>query len=89
MCIRDRADSPHAAEFSNIQEIVVLNDDTLIFKLKKDDANFPTKLLIGILPAALVEKNHDFSHHPVGSGSIQPVSYTHLDVYKRQGDCRC
>lgn len=80
------ADSPHAAEFSNIQEIVVLNDDTLIFKLKKDDANFPAKLLIGILPAALVEKNHDFSHHPVGSGSIQLLDWGNKLTLQRVKD---
>ena len=80
------ADSPHAAEFSNIQEIAVLNDDTLIFKLKKDDANFPTKLLIGILPAALVEKNHDFSHHPVGSGSIQLLDWGNKLTLQRVKD---
>lgn len=72
---KDLADSPHAAEFTNIQEIVVVNDNTLIFKLKNEDKNFPAKLLIGILPAALIAKKHDFSHQPVGSGSMQLLEW--------------
>jgi len=64
-------DSPHAAEFTNIQSITVLDDDTLIFKLKQADKHFPAKLLIGILPADLISKNHDFSHQPVGNGPIK------------------
>ena len=68
-------DSPHAAEFDNIENIIVSDDRTLLFQLKKPDKHFPAKLIIGILPAALIAKNHDFSHSPVGSGPLKLLSW--------------
>lgn len=68
-------DSPHAAEFANVQTITVLDADTLIFKLKQADKHFPAKLLIGILPANLIAKKHDFSHNPIGSGALKFISW--------------
>lgn len=69
------SDSPHAAEFANIQSIDVVDAHTLIFKLKQADKHFPAKLLIGILPADLIAKQHDFSHQPIGNGPIKFVSW--------------
>lgn len=70
-------DSPHAAEFSNIGAIEVIDDKSLIFKLKQADAHFVSKLIIGILPKSLIDKNHDFSHHPIGSGPLKFESWPH------------
>ncbi len=70
-------DSPHAAEFVNIDSIEVINDKTLIFKLKQADTHFISKLIIGILPKSLIEKPHDFSHSPVGSGPLKFESWQH------------
>lgn len=63
--------SPHTAEFSNIAEMAAPDDDTVDFTLKAPDAQFPARLIVGILPAAHIEKNHDFSRRPVGSGPLR------------------
>ena len=64
------SDSPHSAEFSNMKNIVVLNERTVLFYLNAPDRHFPAKLLLGILPAELVESQHDFARLPVGSGPL-------------------
>jgi peptide/nickel transport system substrate-binding protein len=79
-------DSPHAAEFANIESIVVENEKTLIFKLKQADTLFISKLIIGILPKNLIESDHDFSHNPVGSGPLKFVSWQHDLKLKRISD---
>ncbi|HSF71751.1 MAG TPA: ABC transporter substrate-binding protein [Methylotenera sp.] len=79
-------DSPHAAEFLNIDSIEVIDDKTLIFKLKQGDTHFISKLIIGILPKSLIEKNHDFSHNPVGSGPLKFESWQHDLKLKRISD---
>ncbi len=79
-------DSPHAAEFANIESIQLENDKTLIFKLKQPDAHFVEKLIIGILPKKLIEQNHDFSHNPVGSGPLKFESWQHGLKLKRTTD---
>jgi peptide/nickel transport system substrate-binding protein len=68
-------DSPLTAEFANIDSIKIEDDDTLLFTLKQADKHFPAKLIIGILPKNLIENGHDFSHNPVGSGSLKFVSW--------------
>ena len=64
------SDSPHSAEFSNMKNIVVANERTVLFYLNAPDRHFPAKLLLGILPAELVESQHDFARLPVGSGPL-------------------
>ncbi|MCX7190701.1 MAG: ABC transporter substrate-binding protein, partial [Methylotenera sp.] len=68
-------DSPHAAEFDNINNIIVTDDRTVTFHLKQPDRHFPAKLIIGILPAKLIAMNHDFSHAPVGNGPLKLVAW--------------
>jgi peptide/nickel transport system substrate-binding protein len=79
-------DSPHAAEFANIQTIVAVDNDTVVFKLKKADKHFCEKLLIGILPKALIEKNHDFAHGPIGNGPLKFVSWQNKLILQRLKD---
>lgn len=79
-------DSPHAAEFSQVKSIHVINDSTVIFRLKRADPHFVAKLIIGILPKDLINKNHDFSHYPVGNGPLKFVSWQNKLVLKRVGD---
>lgn len=79
-------DAPHAAEFSNIAAIKVINDDALIFELKQPDAHFPEKLIIGILPESLITVGHDFAHHPVGSGPLAFVSWHNKLLLQRIAD---
>ena len=42
----------------------------MLFYLNAPDRHFPAKLLLGILPAELVESQHDFARLPVGSGPL-------------------
>lgn len=79
-------DAPHAAEFSNIAAIKVINDDALVFELKQPDAHFPEKLIIGILPASLLTAGHDFAHQPVGNGPLQFVSWGNKLLLERTAD---
>lgn len=68
-------DSPHTAEFAHIGEIEVVDSNTLDFHLETPDAHFPARLIIGIMPARLIEQGHDFAHDPVGSGPLKFVSW--------------
>ncbi|MGH8119071.1 MAG: ABC transporter substrate-binding protein [Gammaproteobacteria bacterium] len=67
--------SPHRTTLTNIRKIEVIDADTVDFHLGRMDPLFPGKLVIGILPAALVNANHPFHHAPVGSGPLQFVNW--------------
>ena len=84
--VRQLKNSPHATEFSNIDTIEVIDDKTLIFKLKQADLHFVEKLIIGILPKALIDQHHDFSHYPIGSGPLKFESWSHDLKLKRISD---
>ena len=84
--VRQLKDSPHAAEFANIDTIEIIDDKTLIFKLKQADLHFVEKLIIGILPKALIDQHHDFSHYPIGSGPLKFESWPHDLKLKRISD---
>ncbi len=71
----DLPDSPHSAEFANIARIEVRDENTVDFILRKADSGFPARLILGILPVELIEKGHDFSREPVGSGAFKFVSW--------------
>ena len=79
-------DSPHSAEFANIQRVKALDNDTVVFTLKQADTHFPAKLIIGILPKNLIEQGYDFSHNPVGNGPLKFVSWQNKLVLQRVKD---
>ena len=79
-------DSPLSAEFSDVNQIQVLDDNTLDFYLKEADNAFPAKLIIGILPASQISQGRDFSHHPIGSGPLEFVSWQSTLQFKRMTD---
>lgn len=79
-------DAPHGAEFANIAEVKALDENTVDFTLHVPDAEFPAKLIIGILPARLLAKRHDFSHHPVGSGPLKFVDWKRTLKLRRVQD---
>ncbi len=79
-------ESPHAAEFANIESITVENENTILFTLKQADKHFISKLIIGILPKSLIESGHDFSHNPVGSGALKFVSWQNKLILQRISD---
>lgn len=79
-------DSPLAAEFVNIEHIEAVDDNTVIFHLKQADKDFPAKLIVGILPSALIMKGHDFSHDAVGSGPLKLLTWQNKLTLKRTRD---
>lgn len=81
-------DAPHGAEFANIAEVKAVDDNTVDFMLHARDDEFPAKLIIGILPAKLIQRKHDFSHHPLGSGSLKFVSWHRTLKLQRVADAQ-
>ena len=79
-------DSPHTAEFANIESIRAIDNDTVTFSLKQADAHFAAKLIIGILPKKLIEQGRGFSHNPVGSGPLKFVSWQNKLTLERIKD---
>ncbi|OAM52650.1 peptide ABC transporter substrate-binding protein [Methylovorus sp. MM2] len=67
--------SPHTAEFANISDIRVVDENTVDFYLTVPDTDFPARLIIGILPAELIQQAHDFAHDPVGNGPLKFASW--------------
>ena len=63
--------SPHRATLLNIDQIKVVDRDTVDFYIKKTDPLFPGRLVIGILPEKLILANHPFQESPVGSGQLK------------------
>ena len=78
--------SPHSAEFANIKSIKVVDENSVLFELKQSNSHFPSKLIIGILPADLIAKNHDFAHLPIGSGPLKLLSWDNKLVLERVKD---
>jgi len=79
-------DSPHTAEFANIESIKVEDENTVLFQLKQPDKHFVEELIIGILPKKLIDKGHDFAHHPIGSGALKFVSWQNMLTLQRTKD---
>lgn len=79
-------DSPQTSEYSNISSVQVINETLLIFKLKQADMHFASKLIIGILPKDYIDKKHDFSHAPIGSGPLAFERWQDKLILKRVGD---
>ncbi|TDJ18905.1 MAG: ABC transporter substrate-binding protein [Gammaproteobacteria bacterium] len=62
--------SPHRGSIAVIKSIDVIDEDTVDFILQHPDPLFPGRLVIGILPAALIDSGHPFNRQPVGSGPM-------------------
>lgn len=84
----DSADSPHRAEFANIAEVRALDAERVEFTLRAPDPDFPARLVVGILPARLIARDHDFSRQPVGSGPLRFVSWQRSLRLERIADGR-
>ena len=63
--------SPHRTLLSIIRNIETHGPDRIEFRLSEPDPLFPAYLGIGILPAALIRRNHGFQRTPVGSGPFR------------------
>ncbi|MEW8562549.1 MAG: ABC transporter substrate-binding protein [Candidatus Thiodiazotropha sp.] len=60
--------SPRRSGIIMIEEIVKVDDLTIDFMLSRADPLFPAYLTLDILPADLINSDHDFARNPVGSG---------------------
>ena len=63
--------SPHAGTLGHIRSIEVQDDDTVDFRLARADPLFPGYAVIGILPAAGIEREDPFHKAPLGSGPFR------------------
>ncbi len=67
--------SPHRGALSVIERIEVRDADTLDFFLRREDALFPGRLSIGILPATGIRAGNAYNRRPVGSGPFRFVAW--------------
>jgi len=84
--ITQLAKSPLSAEYVNIKNIVVHDEDRLTFYLKQPDPHFAAKLIIGIMPKPLLEQQHDFARYPIGNGPLAFVEKNNKLVLRRIAD---
>lgn len=63
--------SPHKGSMRMIEEIEIIDDNTIDFKLSQIDPLFPGRLVIGIVPEKLILSEHDFNEKPIGSGPLR------------------
>lgn len=79
--------SPHRTTLSLISRIDTPTEETVDFFLSRPDILFPSYLVIGILPAKLVRKNHPFHDQPIGSGPftfVERPDETRLQLKRRK-----
>ena len=62
--------SPHREAISIIEQVRAVDSERIEFVLSTPDPLFPAYLHIAILPADLIDSEHDFNSQPVGSGTF-------------------
>lgn len=67
--------SPQRAALAVVTAIEIVDADTLEFVLARPEPLLPGLLGIGILPAPLLERGHDFARAPIGSGPLRFVAW--------------
>lgn len=78
--------SPHRGSLKHIDEIVVLNDLEVDFKLSRPDALFVGRLVIGIVPSVMIQNQHPFHAKPIGCGACRFVSMTEQKLVLKRPD---
>ncbi|MGE4502056.1 MAG: ABC transporter substrate-binding protein [Thiomicrospira sp.] len=78
--------SPHRGSFKHIQKIEVINERVIDFWLTRPDSLFVGRLTLGIMPADLIEANHDFAAHPIGSGAARFIDLNEQRLILRRSD---
>jgi peptide/nickel transport system substrate-binding protein len=73
--------SPHASTLGHIERIRVIDDERLEFLLTRSDPLFPSRLTVGIVPAALASAQ-TLARTPLGSG---PFAF---DAWRSDGALR-
>ena len=67
--------SPHRSSLQIIDKIVVLDDVTIDFYLKKSDPLFPGYLVIGIVPESMAKEKSILNKKPMGSGAFDFIEW--------------
>lgn len=67
--------SIHAGTLSLVNDIRVIDTDTVDFLIDRADPLFPGYLVIGILPASGIVQSHPFHSLPVGSGGFRLLDW--------------
>jgi len=67
--------SPHRGSLKQIQQINIIDDNTLDFHIQKPNLLFPALLNLGILPQEKLAKQHPFNRHPIGSGKFRLIHW--------------
>ena len=67
--------SPHYSSLAQIDKIQIIDPYTIDFLLKKPDAIFPGRLVVGILPTDLINQQHPFNKQPIGSGPFEWLTW--------------
>lgn len=67
--------SPQRGALANVASVEAVDADTVDFRLQRPDPLFPGLLTTGILPAAAIERGHDFGRSPIGSGTFRLLAW--------------
>ena len=80
--------SPHRGSLTVIRAIKVIDKDTIDFLLNSPEPLFPGRLVVGIVPAILIQQQHPFNKQPVGSGKFELVQWPQSNqlYLKRRSD---
>jgi len=80
--------SPFKQRLNIIRHMRRVDQDSVDFELNEDDPLFPAYLDIGILPKALIDKQHPFSVSPLGNGEFKLIRFDAPDhlYLQRVGD---
>jgi len=82
--LRTQQKSPFYLELNNIKNVIKLSKVDFEVNLLKEDMNFLSRLVFFILPEDLLNKNHNFSTNPIGSGPFKFVEkYPNLKIQRR------
>lgn len=73
--LAEKNGSLHRGSLSVIQQIQVVDENTVDFILQRADTLFPGRLMVGIVPQTLIETGHPFNKKPVGNGMFQFVKW--------------
>ena len=82
--LRAQEKSPFYLELNNIKNVIKLSNVDFEVNLFKEDMRFLSRLVFFILPEDLLNKNHNFSTNPIGSGPFKFIKkYPNLKIQRR------
>lgn len=88
--LHDRPQSAYRSQLMHITRITTPDNMTVDFFLSRQDNLFVSRLNLGIMPADLLARQHDFASRPVGSGKFRFKAWPDHNVLqlKRRSDGR-